>query len=101
MGQEAVMKTPSDIARFLCQHLVALYVEFRKDNETQKQLFTTCALSVSDHWFLLTAGHCIQAIDECDKNGYVIGSCALVDYLGEDAKFKTTVPFPVCVPSSV
>ncbi|HTP09238.1 MAG TPA: hypothetical protein VMP08_13370 [Anaerolineae bacterium] len=50
-------------------------------------------MSVADQWFLATAGHCIQNIDEAIKAGYSIAACNLLDSLGLNALHKEPVPF--------
>ena len=79
---------------FFYQHIVPIYFCFEKDPRRHQFVITSFAFSVSDNWFLITAGHCFKQIREnfIDK-GWTLFSCSLIDFLGLNAKFTDPIPF--------
>ncbi len=98
------MPTDSEIVGYFQKHLVPILFSCKNDNETQNFIMTSFVISVKDQWFLVTAGHCISAINQLvNEHGYKILNCYLVDSLGLDAKYRDPIPFdfvsskPVCL----
>jgi len=50
-------------------------------------------MSVSGHWFLVTAGHCISTIEEIQESGYEIENCQLVDSMRTGTVDQMPLPF--------
>ena len=67
------MPTDAEIVGYFHRHVVALVFTFQKGSEKQSFAVTAFVLSVLDHWFLITAGHCIDLIEEfTEKEGYIL-----------------------------
>ena len=86
-------ESESDIYRsfvdfFVKHHLVPIFFTFAKGADSFDMVVTAFPLSVGDHWFLVTAGHCLQKIErlieECE---YQIDRCRFVDALGLKSEF--------------
>lgn len=77
--------TESNFLAYIHRHLVPMVFEFNKGNFTMTFVITSFVLSVQENWFLVTAGHCLQSIDEYKANGYVIQKCYLMDSMGAGA----------------
>ncbi len=75
------------------RHLVPVFFTFRKGSHEQSSIITAFVLSISDQWFLVSAGHCLDEIEENIKRGYKISNCRLVDSLGLGAKYYDSIPF--------
>lgn len=83
------------IIKFFRQHIVPILFLFEKEDRQQQFLITTFVFSVSNYWFLLTAGHCFQQIKhELLDKGWIIKNCYLIDSLGINATFNEPIPFP-------
>lgn len=80
-----IQGTEKDFLAFLHRHLVPLVFEFRKGDVVTSFVITAFVLSVQEQWFLVTAGHCLQKVDECKEDGYVIQKCYLMDSMGAGA----------------
>jgi hypothetical protein len=93
----------NDLVSFFHRHVVPVCFTFQKQKATSTFVVTTFVLSVSEHWFLITAGHCIQEIETWIENGYEIAHCYLIDSLGLGATHQEPIPFvyrdsyPVCL----
>jgi hypothetical protein len=81
------------ISALLHQHLVLLVFFFNKDSSTVPFVVTTFVLSVQEQWFLVTAGHCLQQVEEYKEEGWVIQKCFLMDSLGLGAKYFEPIIF--------
>lgn len=97
------MATNDELVGFFHRHVVPVFFSFQKDNDIQNFVVTTFVLSVSDYWFLITAGHCIRDIEKLADHGYRIVRCQLIDSLGLGAKHPEPIPFayqeshPICL----
>ncbi len=87
------MVTNSIIVDLLNHHIVALFVTFQKGSEMIRYAVTAFVLSVSDQWFLITAGHCIRCIEFNQEKGYKLTQCYLIDFLGLGASHFEPIPF--------
>lgn len=80
-----VQKTDNDFIAFFHRHLIPIVFEFRKDDIGVPFVITSFVLSVQKQWFLVTAGHCLQKVDELKREGYAIHKCYLMDSMGVGA----------------
>lgn len=74
-----------DFLAFFHRHLIPIVFELRKGDITTSFVVTAFVLSVQEQWFLVTAGHCLQRIDEYKEEGYAIHKCYLMDSMGVGA----------------
>ncbi|MEN6622710.1 MAG: hypothetical protein ABFD50_14310, partial [Smithella sp.] len=102
------MPTESDLVAYFQKHLVPIFISCKKGQEVQKFIVTSFVLSVKNQWFLITAGHCISAVNQLiNEHGFEISNCYLIDSLGLDAKYYEPIPFdfvssePACLSESV
>jgi hypothetical protein len=80
---------------YFYKHIVPIYFCFEKGDKKHQFILTSFVLSVSDHWFLITAGHSFYLIrEELIHKGWTLAKCSLVDSLGINAKFDDPIPFP-------
>lgn len=97
------MTSDDKLIGFFHRHVVPVFFTFQKETDAQSFVVTAFVLSVSDTWFLVTAGHCIREIEDITNHGYKITHCQLIDSLGLDAKHLDPIPFvyqesyPVCI----
>ena len=71
-----------------------VFFTVEKGQETRNFVVTTFVLEVLDRWFLITAGHCIRAIESLTgRCGYNIIRCQLIDSLGLGATHQEPIPF--------
>lgn len=98
------MATDEELVGFFHRHVIALVFTFQKERETRNLAVTAFVLSVSDQWFLITAGHCIRLVDSMTSElGYNLSRCQLVDSLGIGALHPEAIPFayrdshPTCI----
>jgi len=83
-----------EVVGFFNQHIVPIFFTFKKGEKRHSGVITTSVLSILDQWFLVTAGHCIEQIeDNVKKYGYIIEKCRLIDSAGLEAKFHHPIPF--------
>jgi hypothetical protein len=87
------MSTDDNIVSYFQRHVIPVYFSFQKEGDIQRLVVSTFVLSVSDQWFLITAGHCIQEIQKLIDCGYELTQCLLIDSLGEGAKHAEPIPF--------
>jgi len=81
------------IFRLFQRHFVALHVSFTKSGAAPiDATYSAFLMSVADHWYLVTAGHCVDEITKMLNRGYRI-TCELMDNLDVGAKFKNPIPF--------
>lgn len=73
-------------------HIVGLRFRFRLNDDVQRTVFTSFAMSVDGRWFLVMAGHCIQLVEDMRAAGYE-HRCELVDCFGKSAQFDEPIPF--------
>jgi hypothetical protein len=78
----------------LMRHVVAIYFDFMLANHQRRQFaHTAFAFSVEDRWLLMTAGHCVTAIEQARAQGGELKKCLLFDCMGENAVWAHPVPF--------
>ena len=82
-----------DAVKFFSRHLIPLHVTYRKGDQVKSTLYSTFVLSIHDQWILVTAGHCVEEMEEAQKHGYKIERARLVDSMGHGAKFFDPIPF--------
>jgi hypothetical protein len=73
-----------------------VYISFifeKADAEPIDSIVTSFVMSVGRQWFLITAGHCLHAINKILKAGYQITACNLIDSLGLEAIDHRPIPF--------
>lgn len=88
------MDTDSELVGYFHKHLVPIFFSCQKADHKQDFTFTAFVLSVSDQWFLITAGHSIKAVEQLVKeHGYQIVQCSLIDTMSLGAKHHHPVPF--------
>jgi hypothetical protein len=103
---ENASKTENDFLAFFHRHLVPMVFVLQKGDITTSYVVTAFVLSVQQQWFLVTAGHCLQKVDELKEEGYTIQKCYLMDSMGEGAKhfepflFTYELAKPQYVPNS-
>jgi hypothetical protein len=80
--------------RFFHRHVVPIQFEFTPTNGGKPHfaLISSFLVSVRGTWLLLTAGHCIDEVQENLDKGCSM-RCWLVDCAGQGAKHKEMVPF--------
>jgi hypothetical protein len=83
---DSVQKADNDFIAFFHRHLIPMVFVFKKGNVTTSFVITAFVLSVRGQWFLVTAGHCLQKVDEMKMEGYAIEKCYLMDSMGVGAK---------------
>jgi hypothetical protein len=83
---DGVQRKENDLLAYLHRHLVPIVFMFRKDQISTPFVVTTFVLSVKGQWFLVTAGHCLQKVDEYKKEGFSLYQCFLMDSMGTGAK---------------
>lgn len=83
---------PEIVAEFN-RHTVPIFIEIQRDGETQRAVFSAFVMSVRGQWLLMTAGHCIDTIENAKKAGFRILRCLLFDSTGLDAKHLDPIPF--------
>jgi len=79
---------------FLANHIAPILISYRKNGDEGSDILTAFVLSVSNRWFLITAGHCLTNIKQLLSDGYQIVECSLIDSLGPDAGNRIPIPFP-------
>jgi len=88
------MPTDDELVGFFQRHVVPVFFTFQKEQDTQNFVVTAFVLSVSDQWFLITAGHCIRDIEaRIDYYGYDNTRSQLIDSLGLGATHPEPIPF--------
>ena len=87
------MPSSAEIVAFFHRHLVPIVLHLQKETESHVQVITAFVLSVGEHWFLVTAGHCIRLIEELTTSGgYALEKTELIDSMGINAKNNIPVP---------
>lgn len=88
------MAENSELVGYFHKHLVPIFFSCQKDEHKQDFAFTAFVLSVRAQWFLITAGHCIKAVEQLiHEHGYKIVQCSLIDTMSLVAKHRHPVPF--------
>jgi hypothetical protein len=88
------MSPGKDVIDYFYKHIVPLLFTFQKEEKYQNLVITAFVLSVSEQWFLITAGHCITEIENIRENGYKLVRCKIIDSFGIEAVHKQPIPFP-------
>lgn len=83
----------NEIVGFFSRHCVPLYVEYEKDKGIRRGVYSAFVISIQEKWFLITAGHCLREIENCQNEGYKIIKMDLVDCIGNNPKHFHSVPF--------
>src|SRR5260370_35592646 len=83
------------LKRFLDHALPLLfYVRDAENRPIRCFVVSTFVMEVSNNWFLITAGHCINEIEEVKKQGGEIVKCELIDYLGSATIDRNPIILP-------
>ena len=53
-----------EVVGFFNQHMVPIFFTFKKEEKRHSGIITAFVLSILDEWFLVTAGHCIEQIED-------------------------------------
>jgi hypothetical protein len=77
----------------LQHHFVPLLLEFHKEDQAKAYYISAFVMSVRDHWFLVTAGHCFKEVKEIREGGWTLYSTRLVDNMGDGARHMDPIPF--------
>jgi len=96
MNDKQKVSAPADndaLVQFFHRHVVPIYFSFKKGSERSACVVTSFVMSIYDQWFLVTAGHCIEEIEENLSKGYEIERCRLIDFMGFDAPHTEPIPF--------
>lgn len=81
------------LVEFFHRHIIPIYFTFKKDSDRACRIVTSFVMSINSQWLLITAGHCIDGIQENISKGYVIERCRLIDCMGINASYKDPIPF--------
>jgi hypothetical protein len=85
---------PNDaLVGYFSKHLVPVYFTFEKGETTHSGYMSAFLISMDDKWFLITAGHCMEEIENNIKKGYEIKRCRLIDSGGLVAHHINPIPF--------
>jgi hypothetical protein len=88
------MPTDDELVGFFQRHIVPVLFTFQGEQDTRGVVVTAMVLSVSDQWFLITAGHCIRDIEALIQHyGYDSTRSWLIDSLGLGAMHAEPIPF--------
>ena len=82
-----------ELTHRLMRHVVAIYYEFRMNEQCHQFVHTAFVFSVEGRWMLMTAGHCVTEINWIRDQGGVLTRCKLIDSMGEGAAYNHPVPF--------
>ena len=94
-------ETRQKFLRYLGRHLVALTGSYRltDDAATSEERpfnYTGCIVTANGEWFVLTAGHAIQAHVKAVNEGLIeITGRVLADYFGINAANRQPIPFDI------
>ena len=91
--REIEVPKDDDLVGFFARHIVPVFFTFEKEGLSESLVMTTFVLSIGEHWFLVTAGHCIGEIDRYIESGCQIAACYLVDSMGLGARHLDPIPF--------
>jgi hypothetical protein len=92
--REAMRPADDELVGYFAKHLVPVLFTFEKEGQSHSAVMTTFVLSITDQWFLVTAGHCIGEVEKATTDyGYRIAACYLIDSIGLDAEYQDPIPF--------
>ena len=79
---------------YLAKHLVGIgATQVHGDPPVENVFFIVGSVaSIKDEWFFVTAGHCLAELEEAIKSSRV-ENFRLVDYMGQQARYKSPIPF--------
>ncbi|MBI5936441.1 MAG: hypothetical protein HY850_01175 [Betaproteobacteria bacterium] len=81
------------ITQFFHRHVVPIHFEFRKGHVSRTRVVTAFVMAINEQWCLVTAGRCIERIENEYDQGYEIERCCLLDCNGVNTPHGTTIPF--------
>ena len=93
------MGTHGEFVKFMSKHFVPLSVEYETIENGKVKCTNTTVLSgwileLHDRWFWVTAGHCLNDLNEPQKKGFIrVVTTGFMDYLAQGAQHWETVPF--------
>ena len=70
-------RAENDFLAFFHRHLIPMVFVFKKADVTTSFVITTFVLSVQGQWFLVTAGHCLQKVDELKNISLPNATCGI------------------------
>ena len=97
--QQSTLKNDK-MVEFFHRHVVPIYFNFKKDTEHKCFIVTSFVISVYGQWFLVTAGHCIEDIENLIASGYDLIKCRLIDTMGTGATHRMPIPFDYATSSA-
>ena len=83
----------AEAVRFFIRHVVVIEIALRRGEDIDHVMMSTFLMSVKGHWFLITAGHWVDAINTRINDGWQITHANLHDSGHSDALDPHTVPF--------
>jgi hypothetical protein len=94
IGTPMTSHIPPNLTSFLGKHLVALAATQVWDGPQRDTTFFVagCLFEHAGEWFFITAGHCLNEIEEALRTSRV-ENFRLVDYTGHQALNKMPIPF--------
>ena len=93
MLEKQTLDQANSLFNLLHRHFVAIHVVFEKDGQHSGETYSGFLLSVSDEWVLVTAGHCLDRVQEVLDAGYKIHESSLIDGLASDSRYRHPIPF--------
>jgi len=78
---------------FFYKHIVPILFEFSKGNDTVHYQISTFVISKRDKWFLITAAHTVEKIDDYLASGYELKRSGLLDSLNYEATDSHLISF--------
>lgn len=79
--------------RLFMRHVVPIWLVLQKQGKEHSVLISSFVVSIQGDWFLVTAGHCLQEVEEQRSRGYRIERCHLVDNGSYESRFAESIPF--------
>ncbi|MAT45326.1 MAG: hypothetical protein CL609_23605 [Anaerolineaceae bacterium] len=78
---------------YLYKHLTPLIFTLKNEKNKKNIIVSAFIISVSDQWFLITAGHWFSEIRKLKEAKFSIISTRIIDYIGWDSKHIEPVSF--------
>ena len=99
-GDGSSMEQGNEAVAFFGQHFVSLGWLDRSPERSDENnglgrpmAVSGFVFSVGDCWFLITAGHILENIDEARKKGQVLSGFHLIDGWSHERTYSCTIPF--------
>ena len=100
---DEMAKETAELGSYLMKYVVALgWIDRTPGDRAQKNagggtpmFVTTFIIEAKGMWFLITAGHILQAIETARENGQQLANFQLHDGLSSDSAHLQPIPFPI------